>query len=73
MIIDTESLCTTEEIGEIAGVSPGTIRAWIRRGKIRPLVTISGRVALWEKSQVREIKELAENAVYGRPRKCSTA
>ncbi len=73
MIIDTKEIYTTETICEATGVKPSTLRVWVCRGKIRPLVVLDGKLTLWSKSQVAEIQELANNPTYGRPRKRDAA
>jgi excisionase family DNA binding protein len=55
MNTEVECLLTVDQAGELLGVSPYTIRSWIRSGKIRP--TRLGRLVRIEKAELKRFIE----------------
>lgn len=65
-----ESLKSVEETAEALGLSPWTIRLYLRQGKIRPVRI--GRRVLIEPEEIRRIVEAgrSESAVSGMGGQC---
>jgi excisionase family DNA binding protein len=54
-----EALKSIEEAAEILGISPWTVRAYVRQGKIRPVRI--GRRCLIEQSTLEDLVEQARD------------
>jgi excisionase family DNA binding protein len=50
-MIKSGELISTNQAADLAGVRPGTIRQWVRRGHLRP-VNPGHRVALFHRDEV---------------------